>query len=215
MKGASIEGISRYIPLLFAVLFIGVLFGYRALRFTRRHGQSPIHVPARDDRSADALLSRLLLVFFLVTVLVAAMAAFWPAFLQRVDLLYPGRPTILLGPGIVLGIVAAGLVWRGQTVMDRSWRIGIDRAERTDLVTRGLFRFCRNPIYLGLQLALVGFFCMIPGYLTMILLLQGLALLHIQTRLEEQYLLTCHGARYAEYCASVGRFLPFFGRWRA
>jgi protein-S-isoprenylcysteine O-methyltransferase Ste14 len=209
-----IDAISRYVPLVFTLAFTGVLFGYRVRRFSRLHGRSPIHRPARDDRSAHALLSRLLVVFFVATILVAAMAAFWPAALERVDLLYARRRTTLLGPGIGLGIVAAWLVWRGQTAMEGSWRIGIEPAERTELVTRGLFRFCRNPIYLGLQVALVGFFLMIPGYLTTILGLQGLMLLHVQTRLEEQYLLSCHGARYIEYCAGVGRFLPFLGRWR-
>ncbi len=58
-------------------------------------------------------------------------------------------------PGVVLA-VAGGVARRvaGQEDMAASWRIGIAPDERTDLVTQGLFRFCRNPIYLGLQVAL-------------------------------------------------------------
>jgi protein-S-isoprenylcysteine O-methyltransferase Ste14 len=209
-----LQSASQYIPLIFSLLFIGVLFWYRVLRFSRIYGRSPINTPRSNDYSAHALLSRLLLVSFVLAILLASLAAFWPAVLERLDLLYEHRRTTLLGPGIVLAVIAALLVWRGQADMAASWRIGIDTAERTPLVTRGLFGFCRNPIYLGLQVGMVSFFLMLPGYLTLILLLQGLMLLHVQTRLEEEYLLRCHQAKYVEYCAAVGRFVPLAGRWR-
>jgi protein-S-isoprenylcysteine O-methyltransferase Ste14 len=209
-----IQSTSQYIPLIFSLIFIGVLFWYRVIRFARIHGRSPI-VPSRfEDYSAHALLSRWLIAFFVMILLLASVAAFWPQGLERVDLLYRRDRTNLLASGILLGVIAGLLVWRGQADMDASWRIGINAAERTQLVTRGLFRFCRNPIYLGLQVGLGGFFLLLPGYLTFILLLQGLMLLHVQTRLEEEYLLRCHQDKYLEYCAAVGRFVPFLGRWR-
>jgi protein-S-isoprenylcysteine O-methyltransferase Ste14 len=201
----------RYLPLAFGVVFVGGLVGYRAVRFYRAHGRSPIHVPRRLDSSAHAFLSRVLLLFFVVVLALGALAAFWPEGLEALDLLYPRRDPVLLGPGIILGALAAWLVWRGQEDMAASWRIGI-AAEHTDLVTDGLFRFCRNPIYLGLQVALVAFCFLLPGYFSLGLLVLGAVLLHIQARLEEAYLLDRHGEVYAAYRARVGRFLPFTGR---
>jgi protein-S-isoprenylcysteine O-methyltransferase Ste14 len=209
------EYAQRYLPLAFAIAFIGGLVGYRALRFSRDHGSSPIHVPRAGDRSAHALLSRVLAGWFVVVFGLGVLAAFWPAALEAVDLLYARRGPGLLGPGVALALLAAWLVWRGQEDMAGSWRIGIDPRERTELVTGGVYRFCRNPIYLGLLLALVAFCCLLPGYLSLGLLGLGAVLLQVQARLEEDYLLARHGAAYAAYCARVGRFLPFTGRWKA
>jgi protein-S-isoprenylcysteine O-methyltransferase Ste14 len=209
-----VQACQRYLPLTFGVLFIGVLMGYRALRFSRVHGFSPIHVPRAGDQSAHAFLSRVLVAFFGVVLTLGALAAFWPAGLQAVDLAYAAPPPALLGAGVGLAALAAGIVWRGQEDMAASWRIGIAPGERTELVTRGLFRFCRNPIYLGLQVALAAFCCLLPGYLSGGLLVLGAVLMQVQARLEEAHLLRQHRATYAAYCARVGRFLPFTGRLR-
>jgi protein-S-isoprenylcysteine O-methyltransferase Ste14 len=205
----------RFLPLVFSVLFIGGVLGWRALRFSRLHGFSPIHVPRASDQSAHAFLSRVLVVCFGVVLALGALAAFWPAGLQAVDLLHAPPPLALLATGIVLAALATWLVWRGQEDMAASWRVGIAPDERTELVTRGLFRFCRNPIYLGLLMAQVAFCCFLPGYLSFGLLVLGTLLFQVQARLEEAHLLQQHGANYEAYCARVGRFLPFIGRFPA
>src|SRR5438034_68469 len=163
----------RYLPLAFGVLFVGGLLGYRVLRFSRVHGFSPVHIPRAGDHSAQAFLSRVLLVCFGVVLTLGAAAAFWPDGLEIVDLLYERRQPALIGPGIMLALLGTWVVWRGQEDMAASWRIGIAANEQTELVTRGLFKFCRNPIYLGLQVALASFCCLLPGYLSLGLLAIG------------------------------------------
>jgi protein-S-isoprenylcysteine O-methyltransferase Ste14 len=212
MHSTIAEWSQKVLPLAFGIIFIGGLVGYRALRFSRRYGFSPIHVPPSSDHSARAFLGRVLVVLFGIILTLGALAAFWPAGLEALDLLYVRRSPVLLFPGVVLAGLAGWIVWRGQEDMATSWRIGMDAAERPELVTRGLFRFCRNPIYLGLQVALAAFCCLLPGYLSLALLLLGTMLLHIQARLEEEYLLDRYGEAYAAYRTRVGRFLPFTGR---
>lgn len=205
----------RGLPLAFGIVFIGGLVGCRCWRFYRLHGRSPIHFPRAGDSSAYAFLSRVLVVFLGMILALGLVTVFWPEGLSRVDLLYQSPGPALMLTGVALAALAFLFVWRGQEDMAASWRIGMDSRERTELVTRGLFRFCRNPIYLGLQLALAGFCCLLPGYLSLDLLVLGVVLLHVQARLEESYLLERHGRAYAEYCTRVGRFLPFLGRWPA
>ncbi len=215
MVSIVVSWFQRYLPLAFGLLFIGGLLGYRVLRFSRIYGFSPLHIPHAGDQSAPAFLSRLLVVCFGVVLALGVLAALWPEGLETLDLLYSPPQPVVLRSGVVLAALATWLVWRGQNDMAASWRIGIAPGERTELVTGGLFQFCRNPIYLGLKGALAAFCCFLPGYLSGGLLLLGTLLLQVQAQLEEAYLLEQHGKAYAAYCARVGRFLPFSGRYAA
>jgi protein-S-isoprenylcysteine O-methyltransferase Ste14 len=87
--------------------------------------------------------------------------------------------------------------------MKESWRIGIDREIKTELITHGLFRFSRNPIFLGMTISLIGFFFVVPTVIVFAFLLIGSILMQIQIRLEEEYLLKQHGEIYQAYKKKV------------
>lgn len=92
--------------------------------------------------------------------------------------------------------------------MGRSWRIGIDPNEKLELVSTGPYRFVRHPIYSLRMVINVCAFLMAPT--PVVLLTAGIdfVLLQIEARREEKYMESKHGAEYARYKNSVGRFVP-------
>ena len=121
------------------------------------------------------------------------------------------------GPlGHALGFVFffAGLTGTlvAQWAMGRSWRIGVDERERTELVTAGPFALVRNPIFSAMVPAFAGTALLVPNASAVLGVAALVAAVEIQVRLvEEPYLMRTHGARYAGYASKVGRFLPGLG----
>jgi protein-S-isoprenylcysteine O-methyltransferase Ste14 len=97
--------------------------------------------------------------------------------------------------------------------MGESWRIGVDPAERTDLVTSGPFALVRNPIFAAMLPTGLGLALLVPSWVSLAGLAGLIATLELQVRVvEEPHLLRAHGEAYARYAARVGRFLPGIGR---
>ncbi len=118
--------------------------------------------------------------------------------------------------GIALAAAGGTAVFLAQLGMGASWRIGVDREERTALITSGWFSLVRNPIYSAMIVGWLGFGLIVPTWLGF----AGAALvalgLELQVRtVEEPYLVRTHGDSYLAYAARVGRFLPGVGRLRA
>ena len=107
------------------------------------------------------------------------------------------------------GLIAMSLIWVliAQVNMGRSWRIGIDHARPTDLVSAGLFRFSRNPIFLGMIALLLGLVLVRPDAITLAVLVAGFISISVQIRFEEGHLSTLHGERYTQYCRKVRRWI--------
>jgi len=111
-----------------------------------------------------------------------------------------------------LAIMILALIWviTAQLQMKNSWRVGIDSTTKTDLVTQGLFRFSRNPIFLGMTMSLFGFFLVLPTVIAFSFLIIGGMLMQIQIRLEEEYLHKEHGEIYMAYKKRVKRMLNLY-----
>src|SRR6476620_10287488 len=92
--------------------------------------------------------------------------------------------------------------------MGRSWRMGIDPNEKTQLVVAGPYAYVRHPIYALQSLLLLASFVAVPNALMLVVMLLGMILLQWEARREENYLLRVHGAQYEDYLRRVGRFIP-------
>lgn len=119
--------------------------------------------------------------------------------------------------GHALGVVlySFGLVGTlvAQVAMGRSWRIGVDESERTELVTTGPFALVRNPIFSAMIPAFLGLVLLVPNFVALVGFVALVAAVELQVRfVEEPYLLKTHGESYVRYASRVGRFVPGIGR---
>ena len=117
--------------------------------------------------------------------------------------------------GIVVGYAGAAICVGATIVtfscwreMGRSWRIGIDPEEKTQLIFSGSFRIVRHPIYALSILLVLGTLATTPTLLMLVIAIVHIACLQFEARREETYLLAKHGQVYADYMKRVGRFFP-------
>ena len=196
-----------FIPIYFILFFLVSLVGVSFV-VAQRIGKNPNVLP-KDD-SAYGLIGKYfkltLFFLFIYTILLSIFPdAIGNAF--RVRLL---DTMMLMYFGVALMVMAFVWVVVAQWQMKDSWRIGIDDEERTKLVTQGLFRFSRNPIFLGMTMSLLGFFLAFPTAISLQFVLMGSVLMQIQIRLEEEFLLRQHGQTYLVYKKRVGRMLSLY-----
>lgn len=114
------------------------------------------------------------------------------------------------GAAAIVGIVATFIT---QYAMGTSWRIGVDAAETTTLVTTGPFGLVRNPVFTAMAFTGIGLTLMTPNIISLTGAVTLLIALQLQVRVvEEPYLLTTLGDTYRRYATTTGRFLPSLGR---
>lgn len=111
---------------------------------------------------------------------------------------------------IGLLLLAAGFLMASQAV--REFKRADTNVEvykpATSLVTSGLYRYSRNPIYVGLTLAYLGAGLLADSLWVLVLLIPVLVLIHYGVILrEEEYLQRKFGAAYFHYVRSVRRWL--------
>lgn len=192
--------------LLYLILFYGLAFFWRSYRTWRETGVNPYRLI--DQTGLANFVSRIYSLVSLgvvVCILLFSVApAAWYGYLAPIAWL---ESDVLRDIGVML--LALALIWVliAQAHMGTSWRIGIDTENETSLVTHGVFRFSRNPIFLGMRFNLFGLFLVLPNALTLLLWLLGDVSIQIQVFLEEDHLRQQHGTAYDRYCAATPRYL--------
>ncbi len=108
--------------------------------------------------------------------------------------------------GMTAVVVSLILIWVANFTMGNSWRIGVDDGKPGDLVTRGIFKYSRNPIYLGLDVIMIAGFLLQPNLFFALYALVVGFVVHFQIRVEEQHLRATYGQQYLQYCERTPRY---------
>lgn len=109
---------------------------------------------------------------------------------------------VLIGAGLVLMGEAVGQMVRRRTTV-------IPKSQPAALVTGGVFRICRNPIYLGDAMVLAGLILHWGVPLALPVLPLFIWVITRRFILEEEALLRAgFGAEFATWAAKTGRWLP-------
>ncbi|MFT4518623.1 MAG: protein-S-isoprenylcysteine O-methyltransferase Ste14 [Halioglobus sp.] len=193
-----------FLPVYFS-LFFGVAFLWRTWRTWKMTGINPYRL--LGNHGPELVVSRYFRILPLMSLVVMVMYLLPPGFYQYlVPITWLYNPMLQVA-GVALMSVA--LLWMvvAQGQMGASWRIGVDYESHTEFVQRGLFRYSRNPIFLGVMLSVVGFFLLLPNALTLLIMVLDLLVIQVQISIEEQYLAEEHGEVYEGYCSDVRRWL--------
>jgi protein-S-isoprenylcysteine O-methyltransferase Ste14 len=122
---------------------------------------------------------------------------------------------LLAGPlvaGVVCFVVGLWLFYRSHADLGTNWSITLEVREQHRLITHGVYRRIRHPMYTGLLLYSVGQVLVLPNWVAGPSYLVAFAvLLAFRIRAEEVMMLEQFGDGYAAYMARTQRLIP--GVW--
>lgn len=123
------------------------------------------------------------------------------------NLVVDGLVSQALGALIVVG--ALGLFIIGLLQLGTSWRLGLDRKAPGPLITGGVYRWTRHPIYVAFDLLFLGTFLVIGRLIFLVLALVWVPILHAFMLREEQFLKRLYGDPYRVYCQRTKRYFTW------
>ncbi len=123
--------------------------------------------------------------------------------------LYAGMmPTALRMAGIIINAAGVLVFILSVVQMKDNWRAGVQREDKTELVTFGIYSVSRNPAFLGFDLMYIGILFSFFNWYLFFVTCVALALFHLQiVNVEEEFLTEAFGEEYLRYKKMVSRYI--------
>lgn len=110
--------------------------------------------------------------------------------------------------GACIGFIGVAMFVISVLTMRDSWRAGVSKTDKTELVTRGIYQISRNPAFLGFDLVYIGIVLMFFNWLLFIVSIFAMIMFHLQiVNVEEFFLLELFGDEYLNYKKRVCRYI--------
>ncbi|HNO92670.1 MAG TPA: isoprenylcysteine carboxylmethyltransferase family protein [Anaerolineales bacterium] len=193
-----------FLPIYF-LLFFGLAMFWRSYIAWKRTGINPYKLGNGD--TVHDFVGKLFRLTLIVAALIVFVFSFLEGYYHWLSPIIWMNSSMLIIIGIALLVLALIWVLVAQLQMGDSWRIGIDEKSESALVQHGLFGVSRNPIFLGMLVMLVGLLLILPTAATLTVSALGFVLIHVQVRLEEDFLAEKYGENYRKYQMSVRRWI--------
>ena len=142
-------------------------------------------------------------------------ATFAGAVIQFASTIFPGLiwpfplPPFISIIGVILLFLGNLIFIVAMLTMRNNWRAGFTHDQNTNLVTNGIYKYSRNPAFVGFDLLYAGCVVAFPNILNALFTLACIILFHFQILEEEKFLIKTFGDVYKEYASKT---LRYFGK---
>lgn len=110
--------------------------------------------------------------------------------------------------GAVLSVAGTIIFIAAVWTMRDSWRAGVSKTDKTELVTNGIYQMSRNPAFLGFDLLYIGTLLIFFNWILCIITVFAVIMYHLQiVSVEEEFLLAAFGNKYLQYKKKVCRYI--------
>jgi len=190
-----------------AVFFIGfiVYLGIRS-RFARQTRRNE-----KVHRQVDGLEKFLLILVISTSTLFPLLYLFTPL-LKFADY---RPPAFVPWCGLAVMLLALWLFWRSHADLGQNWSVTLEVRKQHQLVTSGVYRRIRHPMYAAIFLWCIAQALLLPNWLAGWSALATFSLMYIlRTPREEQMMCEFFGDEYRAYMNQTGRLFPRFTKPR-
>ena len=117
---------------------------------------------------------------------------------------------MLFWVGLATEIAAIWLFWRSHADLGRNFSAKLVIREKHDLVTGGVYRLIRHPMYASFLLWSFGQLLLLPNWMTGLAGLLGFCVLYFpRIGREEELMVETFGQQYRQYMLRTKRLLPY------
>ncbi len=111
--------------------------------------------------------------------------------------------------GFVVEVAFLCLFYASHRQLGRNWSVTLEIRQEHKLVTDGLYKFVRHPMYLSFWLWAIAQACLLPNVVAGAAGLVGVAILYFfRVPQEEAMMRATFGASYDDYARHTGRIVP-------
>lgn len=108
--------------------------------------------------------------------------------------------------GLIMSGVGTSFFIIAMITMRDNWRAGIPDNDKTEMITKGIYKFSRNPAFLGFDLTYIGASLSFGNIFVFVIVVLTIILMHLQILEEEKFLEITFGTNYVNYKNKVGRY---------
>jgi protein-S-isoprenylcysteine O-methyltransferase Ste14 len=114
---------------------------------------------------------------------------------------------ILRVAGLVIELLGIVIFIASVVEMKDNWRAGVQKEDKTKLVTTGIYTISRNPAFLGFDLMYIGILLTFFNWYLLFATIVAIVLFHLQiVKVEENFLIEAFGQEYLNYKRIVCRY---------
>jgi len=189
---------------LFAIITLGIFyimfFGKTILLY--RNGIKVWIIGTKSKKPSEIILSLLLLLNF-IFIIITSLHIHLPTIISNslINIIW------IKYVGLIICVFSLGIFLLALISFGKAWRIGIDEKNSNELITSGIFKYSRNPVFLFMDLYSIGIMLIYPNIIFIIITVGTIVCVHIQILQEEKFLLNKFGENYMKYINKTGRYI--------